>query len=422
MPEESHDPTQFPAPWNYLIPLGRKLLIWVLFFSCLYLLRHFMPLVFLTFVFAYIAEHGVQGLAHRMKSRGLRTCIVFVTMIAVLGLLAAFLGPELKRQAVSFVQKIPSHLESIDKSVEKEKQSRPWLADFLGERHAKEIIVEVIGLPAGSLNSKQKPAEQSGSGSKDKTAPQAATSPSPSATGPPDEHEIKTVFGLLFSIFKNIAAVSTMFFLALLFAFLIILDLPKISKGVQSLEGTKIRVLYDELSSTVLHFGQVLGRFLEAQLVIAIINTALTSIGLVILGIHSVAFLAGVVFVCSFIPVAGVFLSTAPMSLVGLESSGFSMVLWIVVMICIVHAIEAYVLNPMIFGAHLHLNPVLVLSVLVIGHELFGIWGLLLGVPTVTYVISYAIKEREAQLVAAGGSPPDDEIRKPRRLKKRGPK
>mgnify|MGYP000461717648 CR=1 FL=1 len=46
----------------------------------------------------------------------------------------------------------------------------------------------------------------------------------------------------------------------------------------------------------------------------------------------------------------------------------------------VIHAIEATLLSPKIVGKILHLHPVLVLAVLVIGEHLFGLWGLLLGV------------------------------------------
>ncbi len=57
----------------------------------------------------------------------------------------------------------------------------------------------------------------------------------------------------------------------------------------------------------------------------------------------------------------------------------------------VIHTIEAYILNPLIYGAHLRMNPVLVLAILVISHHLFGIWGLVLGVPVMNYVAHYVI-------------------------------
>ncbi len=359
MTSPSQDPSRFPPPWNYLIPLASKLTIWVLFLGVLYLLRDFLPLVFLTFVFSYIAEHGVRGLAHRLRSRKLRTAIVFFALIGSLSLLGAFLGPELKNQAADFLKSAPDYLQETDKFVERQTAKTKWLKDFMGSRKASELIGETLGLHPSPKHK----------GTTD------LAQPSPSAT-------IKTILG----VFKNALGIATYFLLAIMFAFLIVRDLPRIEAGVASLKYTKVQIFYDEVSSTVFRFGQVLGRFLEAQLVIAIINTALTSVGMVILGMTSVAFLAGVVFLCSFVPVAGVFISTVPLCLVALKVGGFSMVLWVIIVVCLVHLVEAYVLNPMIMGHHLHLNPVLVLAVLIVGHQLFGIWGLLLSVPTVTYL------------------------------------
>ena len=63
-----------------------------------------------------------------------------------------------------------------------------------------------------------------------------------------------------------------------------------------------------------------------------------------------------------------------------------------------IHLIETYVLNPKIFGHHLHLNPVLVLVILTIGGKLFHIWGLVLGVPVCKYFFGHAIQYPENQL------------------------
>ena len=51
-------------------------------------------------------------------------------------------------------------------------------------------------------------------------------------------------------------------------------------------------------------------------------NTVLTLIGLLLLDIPLVAMLSVIVFVCSFIPVLGVFISTMPIVLVALNAGG----------------------------------------------------------------------------------------------------
>jgi len=100
-----------------------------------------------------------------------------------------------------------------------------------------------------------------------------------------------------------------------------------------------------------------------------------------------VAMLSVIVFVCSFIPVLGVFISTTPIVLVALNAGGPSLSVAAVVMIIVIHAIEAYVLNPLVYGRHLKLNPVLTLIILFVAYHAFGLWGMLLGVPVARYFI-----------------------------------
>jgi predicted PurR-regulated permease PerM len=59
-----------------------------------------------------------------------------------------------------------------------------------------------------------------------------------------------------------------------------------------------------------------------AQSLIALVNTLLTTLGLIILKIPGTGFLSALVGVCSFIPVAGIFLSTIPMMAVALSEHG----------------------------------------------------------------------------------------------------
>ena len=98
------------------------------------------------------------------------------------------------------------------------------------------------------------------------------------------------------------------------------------------------------------------------------------------------------VFICGFIPIAGVFLSTLPMAFVALTEYGFSTLAAVLVMVSGIHFVEAYGLNPLIYSAHLKLHPLLVLSVLVVAEHLVGVWGLMLAVPATVFALDYVIK------------------------------
>ncbi|MGE0713250.1 MAG: AI-2E family transporter [Planctomycetota bacterium] len=203
------------------------------------------------------------------------------------------------------------------------------------------------------------------------------------------EFLIPTLKSLLKGIYVAVAYVLA----ALVFSFMIVWDLPRLGQGVRLMERSRLGDVWGEVAPSIATFFTLLGRAFEAQTMIALVNTAITSVGLWLLGIPGIGFLAMIVFVCSFIPIVGMILSTVPMCLVALqvEGGGMGLVIGVVVMVGIAHAIEAYVLNPRIYGAHMNLHPLAVLIVLYLGQHLFGVWGLVMGVPMATYVWRHLI-------------------------------
>ncbi len=209
--------------------------------------------------------------------------------------------------------------------------------------------------------------------------------------------DLASAMDLLHNIASPIFGIGSAFLLSLLFSFLIVLDLAHLSKALKGLGNTKLRFIYDEVADNIRDFGLTLGRALEAQLFIALVNTVLTALGLWLLGMGSnLVFLSTIVFFCSFIPVAGVFISSSPICLQALSQEGVPLLLAAIVMVLIVHFIEAYFLNPKIYGHHLRMNAVLVLIVLTIAGKLVGVWGLILGLPVVNYFFSHAIRYKAA--------------------------
>ncbi|HET7132204.1 MAG TPA: AI-2E family transporter, partial [Gammaproteobacteria bacterium] len=167
----------------------------------------------------------------------------------------------------------------------------------------------------------------------------------------------------------------------------ILIDANRIKRGLARLKNSRVGDFYEEAARPIVRFGILVGRAIEAQASIALMNTVLTLIGLLVLGIPLVAMLSVIVFVCSFVPVLGVFASTVPIVLVALNAGGFSLSLAAIGLVIVTHAIEAYLLNPLIYGKHLKLNPVLTLIILFVGYHAIGLWGVLLGVPVARYII-----------------------------------
>ena len=191
----------------------------------------------------------------------------------------------------------------------------------------------------------------------------------------------------------QLIAIPTQLALALLLSLFITLDIAKLRRGLQKLENSRIRNFYQEIAPGLINFGRLMGRAFLAQGAIALCNTLLTFLSIKLLGIQNEYFLCAIVFLCSFIPVLGVVLSSVPIAIMALVQPGGSiwLSLYAIVAILVIHFVETSFFNPKIIGDMLHLHPVLVLAVLAIGEHFFGVWGLLLAVPVSVYIIRFVV-------------------------------
>ncbi|HLF66939.1 MAG TPA: AI-2E family transporter, partial [Gammaproteobacteria bacterium] len=193
------------------------------------------------------------------------------------------------------------------------------------------------------------------------------------------------------TVIKNTASFFIQFFVAVIFSFIIVFDIPRLHAQFQSLRNTRLRHVYDTITPGLHTFSEVMGRAFAAQAVIAVCNTILTYTGMLVLDIPLAELMSLFVFFCSFIPVLGVFISSIPISLVALQTHSFILMVKVLSLITVIHLFEAYLLNPRIMGDFLKIHPLLVLMILFVAEHFFGIWGLLLGVPVCVYIFRYGI-------------------------------
>lgn len=85
-----------------------------------------------------------------------------------------------------------------------------------------------------------------------------------------------------------------------------------------------------------------------------------------------------IVFICGFIPVFGTFLSGIPILIIGYgygsgNGDGMSIVIACIIMITLVHIVEAYYLNPKIVSSYVHFPIFITFLILLIAEHLFGL-------------------------------------------------
>lgn len=129
-----------------------------------------------------------------------------------------------------------------------------------------------------------------------------------------------------------------------------------------------------------------LGRWLQAQIVLSVVVGILIYIGLAIFGIQHRVLLALVASVLEIIPIFGPILAAIPAVMFGLLKSPV-VALWIILIYTIVHQIENHILVPNVMNRAIGLNPVVVIIALLVGGKLFGIPGIILGVPVAVVLV-----------------------------------
>jgi predicted PurR-regulated permease PerM len=391
---------------------NRRLFIWIILGLLLWQLRSFFSLIFLTFAFAFIAAPISDFFVRKARfPRRVAICAAFALLVTLLVSASTFIVPQVAREAMNLVSNLPKTeqrlLELRRTLVQRYPTVEPILMNYLRSTIPESILADlaaksdesgtpaVSGGPATAVPSASEVGPLPPGGTADLVQMQTPGERELLRAAKEDEAVIHLFLGYQIKRLTNAApgmiramwAGSGTILLALLFSFLISLDLLRLGEEVRNLRNSRLRDFYEETALPVVRFGYTVGRTIQAQAMIAMVNTLLTFIGLSLLGVPSLSVLSLIVFLCSFIPVLGVFISTIPIVLVAINSDGLNLAVLSVLMVIVVHAIEAYLLNPMIYGKHLKINPVIVLIILFIGHHAFGVWGMLLGVPVAHYFL-----------------------------------
>lgn len=173
----------------------------------------------------------------------------------------------------------------------------------------------------------------------------------------------------------------------ILLSFFYLLQRNKVEQFTEKFRDSKIGWAYKEFHYYGQKFTSSFGKVIEVQLLIAAFNTVLTIIGLWILGFPYLFALTIVVFLLSLIPVAGVVISFIPIGIIGYQSGGISLVLWAIIMILVIHAIEAYFLNPRLYAFKMKLPMFYTFIILIFSQHYMGIWGLIIGIPIFMFLL-----------------------------------
>lgn len=123
-----------------------------------------------------------------------------------------------------------------------------------------------------------------------------------------------------------------------------------------------------------------LANYVRGQITVAIIVAFMFMIFFKIIGLRYGVTLAVVAGVLNLVPYLGSFLAMLPALILGLIA-GPVMFLKVIVVFIVEQTIEGRFVSPLILGSQLSIHPITILFVLLTSGSMFGIWGVLLGIP-----------------------------------------
>jgi predicted PurR-regulated permease PerM len=190
----------------------------------------------------------------------------------------------------------------------------------------------------------------------------------------------KVIWGSISNLFNIILMLANLVIIPVVM-FYLLRDFDSINEKLFRLIPPRFQAKTKDI---VLEIDQVLSRFVRGQLVVAGLMGVLYSAGLFLCDTPmslSLGMMAGLV---NLVPYLGLILGLVPSAIMTyIHTQEWLPVLGVAGVFAFVQAIEGFVITPRVVGENIGLHPVAVIFAVLLGGELFGITGMILGVPVV---------------------------------------
>ena len=224
-------------------------------------------------------------------------------------------------------------------------------------------------------------------------------------------------------IIGGLTSAVTNLVLGIIFAIYLLLRKDKLIRDANRIRRAYLSDEFNKKSSIVLRTANsTFQSFFVGQFVEAIILGSLCFIGMKLLKLPYAAMTGTLVGVTAFIPIVGAFLGAGISAFIILTVDPMQALIFIIFLI-ILQQLEGNIIYPRVVGGSIGLPSIWTLAAVTVGGGLFGILGMILGVPlTATlYKLSFKVLEsKEEELGIA--VPADNKPIKPDKLKKQPPK
>lgn len=192
---------------------------------------------------------------------------------------------------------------------------------------------------------------------------------------------------IIYNSLTNVWKVSLQILLSLILSLFFLLEKSRIVMFTAKFKESRLAIFYNEIEYFGRKFARSFGKVIEAQFLIAIVNCVLSTIALWILGFPQLLGLALMIFLLGLIPVAGVIISLFPLCIIAYNTGGMVYILYVLIIVAVVHAIESYFLNPKFMSEKTNLPIFYTFMILIFSEHFLGVWGLIIGIPIFMFLL-----------------------------------
>jgi len=323
--------------------IGLGVLIWAVYRFIIFPIRVVFPPLVLALIIVFLLNPIVSRFQRRGMPRWVGALITYLVFLGVVTLVLWFSIPVFAAQVEGFVDSLPQLLQ----------RAQGTFADF----------ADRLGFDVGA--------------------------------GAGGEEAVIGFLGGLVSFTRGLFHAALVMILGPILAFYLLVDLPKIRRGIEAMIPARRRPEVEHVAGDV---GRALGGFFRGQMLVALFVGVASSLGLWIVGLPYWALIGMITGLFNLIPLIGPFIGMALAAFVAFTGDaggaggllnlgpGWALAFGSAIALAIVQQIDNHVISPNIVARTVKLHPVTVMLALLAGGTLLGLWGMLLAVPTVATV------------------------------------
>ncbi len=188
----------------------------------------------------------------------------------------------------------------------------------------------------------------------------------------------RTIFDITSGVFK--------FIMGLILSLYILLDKENHAKHIKRTMRAFLGEARAQRAIDLLaEIDSVFGKYLIGKMIDSLIIGIICYIGLVLMGVRYSVLFAFVVGITNMIPYFGPFIGAIPTVVVTFFYSP-AQSLWVALFILVLQQVDGNFIGPMILGERVGMSPLWIIVAILFGGGLFGVPGMLLGVPVAAVV------------------------------------